>query len=53
VDRKALAGHHRLVDLALTVFDDAVGGNLGPRADQQQVPDLHLRCWDLDRLAVA
>ena len=51
--RQALAGDHRLVDLALAVLDDAVDGDLGARADQQQVPDRDLGGGDLDRLAVA
>jgi hypothetical protein len=53
VDGQALAGHHRLIDLAVAVLDDAVGGDLGPRPDQQQVSDLDLGGGDLDRLAVA
>ena len=53
VDREALAGHHRLVDLALALLDDAVDGDLGARADQQQVADGDLGGRDLDRLAVA
>ena len=53
VDREALAGDHRLVDLAVAVLDDAVDGDLRAGADDEQVADDDLTGRDLDGLAVA
>ena len=50
---QALAGDRRLVDLALAVLDHGVDGDLGSRADEQQVADLDLGGRDLDGFAVA
>src|SRR6266542_498935 len=52
VERQALAGDHRLVDLAVAVDHLAVHRHLRSRAHQQQVADLHLRGRQLDRFAV-
>jgi hypothetical protein len=51
-DRHALAGHHRLVDLALALDHLGVDRHLGPGADQQQIADDNLGRRHLDRLAV-
>lgn len=40
--RQALAGHHRLVDLTLTLLHHTVDGDLGPGTHQQQVADRDL-----------
>ena len=42
VRRQALAGHARLVDLALALGDLGVDGNLRARTDQQQIADRDL-----------
>ena len=52
LDRQALAGDHRLVDLALALDDLGVDRYLRARPDEQQVADLHLGRRHLDGLAV-
>ncbi len=53
VYRQALAGDHRLVDLAVAVLDHAVHRDLGAGSDQKQITDRDVGGGDLDRLAVA
>ena len=53
VDWKAFARHHRLVDIAVALFDDPVHGDLRSRSHQQQVPDRDLCGRHLDRFAIA
>jgi hypothetical protein len=48
VHRHALAGHHGLVDVAVTVLDLTVDPDLRPRPNQHQISDSDLRCSDLD-----
>ena len=52
VHRQALARDHRLVDLAVAILDDPVGGDLGARSDDHQVADEHLSRGDLELAAV-
>ena len=53
VDRHALAGHHRLVHVALAVDDLGVHRHLCARADEEVVADDHFAGRHLDRLAAA
>ena len=53
MDRQALAGDHRLVDLALAFLHDTVDGHLRSRSHEQKIAHLDLGRRNLYRLAVA
>ena len=53
MDREALAGDHRLVDLAVAVLDHAVDGDPRARAHEEKIADDNLGRRDFDGLAVS
>ena len=53
MNRETFPGHHRFVEITVTVFDDPVDGNLGARSNQQQIANRNLRGGYLNLFAVA
>ena len=53
MNRQAFTGHHRLVDIAIALFNQTVNGNLGSWTNQKKIADRNVGGWNLKLLAVA